>query len=193
MTRFLLAASGLAFLIAAAPVRAAEPPLELKLVAGKATYAWPYTAAPKEFDAHLQDLVARHKKKENVKFPDPPGIDLVLRITNTGKENRTIHVGGDPNQWTFTLKGPGVVEVVPRLAFTTDFRSAKPVVLEPGKSHDIPVKKLADGFRGGSRYLYPTAPGEYTLSATYLLAAGEGAKGETLTAAAIKITFEDKK
>ena len=185
-----LAASGLVFLAAAA--QSADPPLELKLVAAKATYPWPYTAPPKEFDAHLQDLLAKHKKGENVQFPAPPEIDLVLKITNTGKEARTIHVGGDSNQWTLTLKGPGVVDVSPRLAFTTDFRGPKEVVLEPGKSHEIPVKKLADGFRGGSRYIYPTTPGEYTLSATYLLAAGAGAKGQTLASEAVKITIEDK-
>ena len=191
MRHLVLAASGLVFLAAAA--NAAEPPLELKIVASKANFAWPYTAPPKEFDAHLQELLAKHKKGEVVEFPGPPDVHLTLKITNTGKENRTVHVGGDPNQWTLTLKGPGVVEVSPRLAFTTDFRAAKAVVLEPGKSYDIPVKKLADGFRGVSRYIYPTAPGEYTLSATYLLAAGDGAKGETLKAAEIKITFEDKK
>jgi len=173
MRHLVLAASGLVILAAAASVSAAEP-LELKLVANKATYAWPYTAPPKEFDAKLQDLLAKHKKGEAVEFPGPATVDLVLRITNTGKENRTIRVDGDPNLWTFTLKGPGVIEVSPRLAFTTDFRGPKPVVLEPGKSHEIPVKRLADGFRGGSRYIYPTAPGEYTLSATYLLAGAVG-------------------
>jgi len=194
MYRSLVAASGLLFLAAAAPsTRAAEPPLELKLVAAKAAYPWPYPSAPKEFDARLQELIGKQKNQEAVEFPAPPTVDLVLKITNPAKEARTIHVGGDPNQWTLTLKGPGVVTVEPRLAVTTDFRSPKEVVLEPGKAYDIPVRKLADGFRGAGRYLYPTAPGEYTLSATYLLATADGAKGMTLTSEAIKVTFEDKK
>ena len=173
---------------------AAEPPLELKLVATKATYPWPYAAPPKPFDANLQDLLAKHKKGENVEFPAPPAVEFVLKITNTGKEARTIHVEGRPERVALTLKGPGVVEVSPRLAFTTDFRSPKAVVLEPGKSHEIPIKKLADGFRGASRYVYPTAPGEYTLKATYLLATAERVRrGTTLTSDEIKITFEDKK
>lgn len=194
MKHVLLAASGLLGMAAAAPTaHAAEPPMELKLLAAKAAYPWPYPDTAKEFDTRVQDLIGKQKKGEAVEFPAPPAVDLVLQITNPGKEARTIHVGGDPNQWTLTLKGPGVVVVEPRLAFTTDLRMPTTVVLEPGKSHDIPVKKLADGFRGAGRYLYPTAPGEYTLTATYLLATADGAKGTTLTSDAVKITVADKK
>jgi hypothetical protein len=193
MTRTLLtAACGLALL--AGPVAAQEKaPVEMKLVLKKDSYPWPYAQGPKEFEAHLKDLLKRRKMLEEVRFPAPPAIDLVLQITNTGKEKVTIYIEGDPNLLTLTLKGPGVVAVDPGFAFTAELRPAKPTELEPGKSVEVPVKYLADGFRRSSRYIYPTAAGEYTLSATYQLATRDGGKGAVLKGGEVKLKFEDKK
>ncbi len=183
----------LALLALTSPVLAAEKDLTLEVVANKKSYAWPFALVPKEFDAHLLELLAKQKKGEAVEFPKPAAVDLTLRITNSGKEAVTIHVGGDPNVFKFTLKGPGVIEANPMRAFTADFRNPMAVALEPGKSHDIPVTSLADGFRGASRFVYPTAPGEYKLSATYQLVTEAGQKGPLLEAKPIDIAIEEPK
>jgi hypothetical protein len=186
------AACGLAFL--AGPAWAGEKTtLELKLVANKEAVPWPHEQRPKDFDASLQDLIQKKKKGEAVRLPPPPAVDLLLRITNTGKEKTTVYVDGDPNVTTLTVKGPGVVTVEPGLATTAEFRTPRAVVLQPGKSHDIPAKQLADGFRGAGRYVYVTAPGEYTITATYQLATAEGAKGPVLKSGEVKVRIEDPK
>jgi len=186
------AACGLALL--AGPAAAEDKmPIELKLVLKKESYDWPYGRGPKEFEAALQDLQKRRKQGEAVQFPSPPALDLALQITNPGTEKTTIYTEGDANVLTLTLKGPGVVTIEPGLAVTTELREPKATVLEPGKSVEIPVKNLADGFRRVGRYLYPTAPGEYTLSASYQLATHEGAKGPLLQSGEVRFKVEDKK
>jgi hypothetical protein len=160
-------------------------PLELKIVVKKETVAWPYELGPKEFEAKLNQGI---KNKER-NLPKPPAVDLVLTITNTSKEKMTIHVEGDANTLTLTLKGPGVVTANTGGAFTTDFRFPRSVDLEAGKSFEIPVKSLADGFRRASRYLYPTAPGDYTITATYQLATADGGKGAVLKSGEAKLTI----
>lgn len=193
MNRLALAAAcGLALL--AGPARAEEKTtLELKLVANKEAVPWPYGQSPKEFEASLQQLVEKKKKGEAVRYPAPPAVDVVLRITNTGKDKTTVYVDGDANVFTLTVKGPGVVTVEPGLPTTADFRAPKAVVLEPGKGHDIPVKQFADGFRQVGRYVYVTAPGDYTIAATYQLTTAEGAKGPVLKSGEVKVRIEEPK
>ena len=65
-------------------------------------------------------------------------------------------------------------------------------MLEPGKSHEIPVKLLADGRRGIARLVFWTGPGEYKLSAKYTLSDAKGGKGTELTSEPVKITITDK-
>jgi hypothetical protein len=192
MSRFLAAAAcglGLFGSVAAED----KMPVELKLVLRKETYGWPYAQGSKEFEARLQDLQKSRKQGKEARFPDPPALDLVLQITNTGTEKTTVYVEGDANLLTLILKGPGVVTVEPGLVSTTELREPKATVLEPGKSVEIPVRKLADGFRRASRYLYPTAPGEYTLSATYQLTTAAGAKGPLLKSGEVKFKIDEKK
>jgi hypothetical protein len=170
-----------------------KAPVEMTLVLNKDTYAWPYEKDPKAFEASLQDLLKRRKMLEEVRFPAPPAIDLVLKLTNKGKERVTVYIDGDVNVLTLQLKGPGVVTVDPGFTFTAELRPPKPTDIEPGQSVDVPVKYLADGFRRMSRYVYPTAAGEYTLSATYQLATPDGAKGPVVKGNEVKLKFEDKK
>ena len=122
----------------------------------------------------------------------PPAIDAVLEIRNTGKTEWVVLVGGDANVMMLNLKGPGVIDLTPQLAFTADFRLPKEVRIEAGKAYEIPLKQLSDGFRGASHYLYWTQPGEYTLSATYQLANPDGAKGQVLTSAPVKLKAVEK-
>ena len=57
----------------------------------------------------------------------------------------------------------------------------------------MPVNRLADGFRGASRLLFFTSPGDYTLKATYQLADAEGKKGVILKTDAVKFKVEEPK
>lgn len=190
MTRAALTVACALSVLAAPAARADEKePLELKLVLKKDKYDWPYDLAPADLEAKLKEAA----KKKGAGLPRPPAVDLVLRITNAGKEKVTVYVNGDPNTYTLTLKGPGVQTATPLLAFTADFKFPKPIGLEPGKSHDVPVKALSDGFRGASRYVFPTAPGEYTLSATYQLSDRDGGKAAVLQGNEVKLTIEKPK
>jgi hypothetical protein len=103
----------------------------------------------------------------------------------------TIYVGGDTNAYTFELTGgAGSVAMGSGLAFTADFRFPLAVTLAPGKAHEIAVKQLSDGSRGAARNVYWTGPGEYKLSAKYLLATKDGEKGAELKSEAVKIAVE---
>lgn len=184
----------LAMLLPVATMRGADDaPLTLKLVAKKDKYAWDRDRAPKEFHAAIVDAIKQTKDGKIVQFPPASSVDFVLQITNTSKKAVPINVQGDVNVFTLELKGPSVLTAMPPIAFTADFKMPKQVVIEAGKTYDIPVQKLTDGFRGASRYIYFTAPGEYTLSATYQLATAEGEKAGLLKSEAIKIVVEEPK
>lgn len=169
-----------------------QPPVTLELVAKTAKYTFNGGGkTPAEFKKHLEGMATAQKQGQPVRPPQPPAVDLALKLTNTTKSDVTIYVGGDSNSYTFELTGgSGAVAVDSGLAFTEEFRSPKSVILAPGKSHEIPVKRLADGHRGAGRYVYWTGPGEYKLSAKYVLANADGRKGAELTSEPIKITVE---
>jgi hypothetical protein len=193
MKRFLFAAVVLAFAtVARAEDKKPDGPITLKLVAKKDKYKLEAAGQTAEaYKKHLEDLAKKIAKGEPVPAPAPPAVDLVLVLTNTSKEDVTIYVGGDPNIYTFELTGgTGSVTMTPLAAFTAEFRIPKPVTLAPGKSHEIVVTKLADGMRGGSRFVYWTGPGEYKLTAKYQLADKQGGKGTELTSEPVKITVE---
>lgn len=185
-----------ALLCAQEPKEGSKPMLgvSLEVVAKKNVYIFEGGGkSPAEYKQHLEAIAARLKKGDLVDPPKPLNVDLVLRLINTTQEPITIHVGGDPNIYTFTLSGgAGVVTMNNPVAFTTDFRLPKPVTLAPGKSYEIHVPVLADGHRGLSRLLFWTGPGEYTLSAEYTLADAEGQKTAVIKSAPVKITVQAK-
>src|SRR4051794_3131884 len=89
-----------------------QGPLELRVVAKKATYTWDGGGkSPKEFRKMLDEFVEAQKKQPNfggaVLPAQPPVVELALEITNKGMEDVTVYVGGDTNVYTFDLKGPG--------------------------------------------------------------------------------------
>lgn len=179
-------------LFLAAPLMAADKvAVELKLTFKKETIAWPYEVGPKDLEAKLLEAT---QKKEGGPLPAPPTVDAVLTIKNNGGETLTLHVEGDANTLTLFLKGPGVTTAATRAAFTTDLKLPKAVELEPGKTFEVPLTKLSDGFRRASRNVYPTQPGEYTLSATYQLSTAEGGKGDVLKSneATLKVSEPSK-
>lgn len=144
-----------------------KAPVELKVVAKTAKYKFDGGGkTAEEYKKHLEDLAAKAKAGELVQPPKALAVDLVLTLTNTTKNDITIYVGGDTNQYTFGLTGgAGVVAMQNPVAFTADFKLPKAVTLAQGKSHEIPVKAFADGMRGFSRLVFWTGPGEYKLTA----------------------------
>ena len=170
-------------------------PLELKIIAKKDAYTLDTGGkTSKEYHKMLEDIAAAIKKGGLAPQPPRPAmIDLVLQVTNTSKGDVTINVEGDTNVVTLDVKGPGVIDLRPQLAFTADFRLPKPLKLEAGKTYEIPVKALSDGFRGSSRWIYWTEPGDYTISATFQLAGAEGGKGPLLKSEPIKVKVAEKK
>jgi hypothetical protein len=195
--KWLVLSAGLALALctpAHAEDKKAEGPVTLKLVAKKNKYKFDGGGkTPAEYKKELEELAGKAKKGERVSPPKPPAVDLVLEVTNTSKEEVTVHVGGDPNVYTFELTGgAGEVAMGSGLAFTREFRLPKAVTLAPGKSYDIPVNQLSDGLRGRARYVYWTGPGEYKLSATYTLADPNGGKGARLRSEPVTITVTEK-
>lgn len=179
---------------AAADARAEDKgALQLKVVAKKDSYPWGRDASPKDLKKTLEDAAAALKNGGDPgDLPKPPAVDLALRITNVGTEDATICVEGTSNIYELTVKGPGVIDLKPRLAFPAIFRLPRAVTLAPGKSHEIPVKQLSDGRMGVSRWVYWTEPGEYTVAATYQLADATGGKGALLKSEPVKIAVEGK-
>jgi hypothetical protein len=171
-----------------------DGPVVLKVVSKKDKYIFDGGGkTPKEYKAHLEDVAAQIAAGKDVKPPKPQEVDLVLQLENTSKGNVTVYIGGDPNVYTFDLSGgAGVVTMTNPVAFTLELRLPKPVVIEPGKTHDIPVKMLTDGLRGMSRLVFWTGPGEYTLVAKYTLANQDGDKVAELKSEPIKIKVEEK-
>jgi len=172
--------------------------LELKVAAKEKSYTLDTGGKTKEdYKKDLEKIAEEQKKKKGDfggNLPKSPSVDLVVSVVNTGKEDVTVYVGGDSNLLLFTLKGPGALTLEGQRAFTADFRGSKGIKLEAGKSYDIPVKVLMDGFRGAGRNLYWTDAGEYTLSATYQLASNtDGGRGPLLKSDAVKLTVTEKK
>jgi hypothetical protein len=175
---------------------AKDGPVELKLIAKKDRYAWDGGGlTPAEFRKQLDKLAEDQKNKKGGLGPLPsaPAVDLLLQITNTSKDDVTVHVGGTANVWTFELKGPGVVTLVNTAPMPAIIILPRAVTLKPRESFDVPVKKLMDGRRGASRLLYWTEPGEYTLSATYQLTDAKGTATQLLKSETVKITVEMSK
>jgi hypothetical protein len=174
-----------------------EVPVEARLVAKKATYTLDLGGkTAKEFQKLIADA------EDTGRYPPPPAVELVLELRNTSAKDVQIWVSGDPTQVLLDLKGPGAVNVAAKMAFTLEFRVPKAMTLAPGKSHTIAIPKLQYGFRGLANLSYWTAPGEYTLTASFQTAiapAPPGVKPEpdgfgkvTLTSAPVKIKVEAK-
>ncbi len=196
MTRLLLAQVFTLAVAVVAPARDEKPagPVALTLAAKTDTYT--FDGGGKTAAEYKKELEATAKALEAGERATPPkalAIDLVLRLTNTSKEDVTIYVGGTPNTHTFELTGgAGVVTMRNPIAFPAIFILPKAVTLAPGQSHEVPVKTLADGRRGLARLVFWTGPGEYKLAAKYTLSDARGGKGPELTSEPVKITVTDK-
>jgi hypothetical protein len=171
-----------------------EGPVVLAVVAKSDSYK--FESGGKTADEYKKELEATAKALENGQRATPPKaltVDLVLRLTNTSKDEVTIHVGGTANVYTFELSGgAGVVTMRNPVAMPAIVRLPQAVTLAPGKSHEIPVTSLSDGRRGLARLVFWTGPGEYKLSAKYILSDAKGGKGTELASEPVKFIVADK-
>lgn len=165
--------------------------LTLKLIAKQDTYV--LDRGGKTADEYKKMLDELADPKAKGMLPKPPIVDFVLEVKNTSKQPVSIYVGGDPNVYVFDLKGPAVFSVNPRLAMTLEFRIPMEKKLDAGQTYEIPVKLLADGARGVSRWLYWMEYGAYTIGAAYQLSDKDGGKGQVLKAEPVKITIVQPK
>ncbi|MFB3893488.1 MAG: hypothetical protein ACE15C_15855 [Phycisphaerae bacterium] len=138
-------------------------PLEARLILKKDKY----TLAPdKSGEAYARMLkVARGV---GARPPVPPAVDMTFELTNTGKGALTVPLDSDLAGLELKLEGPGAVTIPYSQVRTMEFRMGKPAKIEPGKSITIPIAKLLFGVRGDSDAAYWTAPGTYTLTASYI-------------------------
>ena len=189
----------LAILFALAGVASADDkaagPITLSVVSKKDKYAFDGGGkTPAEYKAQLEETAKKLEKGEPATPPKALPVDLALVLNNNSKEDVTVFVGGDTNVYTFELTGgAGAVAMNNPVAFTADFRLPKAVTIAAGKTHEVPVKLLADGQRGLSRLVFWTGPGEYTLTAKYRLAKNQdGEPGEELKSEPAKMVVGEK-
>lgn len=169
-------------------------PLVLKVELKKDKYEFDAGGkTAKEFKTELEDLAKKQENKERINPPKALPVDLVLKLENTSKEGVTVFVNGTANIYTLDLAGgAGVVTLHNPAPMPALIRLPKAVTIEPGKSYEIPVTALADGKRNISRFIYWTGPGEYTLTAKYLLLDQKGAKTGELKSESVKINVVEK-
>jgi hypothetical protein len=169
-------------------------PIVLKVVSKKNKYVFDGGGkSPKEYKEELEGIAKKLEKGQRATPPKPIAVDLVLQLENTSKEAVTVHLGGDPNVYTFELTGgAGVVTMPNPVPMTLEFRLPKAVTIEAGKTHEIPVKAFADGGRGISRLVFWTGPGDYSLTAKYKLTDKDGGNPKELKSEPIKIVVAEK-
>jgi hypothetical protein len=178
-----------------------DPPgavVEARLVAKKDSYTLELGGkTAEEFRTQLKDA------ETTGAYPPAPKLELMLEFTNTSDKEVQIQVGGTRNVLTLDLKGTGAETVVMKNRATPKFiLLSKTLTLAPGKSESVPINSLAFGMRNLTHAAYWTAPGEYTLSASYQTALapapngardmGNGFGAVTLTTAPITIKVEAK-
>jgi RNA polymerase sigma-70 factor (ECF subfamily) len=176
-----------------APKPAPKPAgVELKLVAKKTDYVLNTGGRTvQEYQKLLTDFLKRKPNPANpvADLPaEPPQVDLVLQFVNNAKKDVTLFLEGDGNARVLTLRGPGVVALQNPGPFTLELRLPRPVTLAPGDSYSLPIRQLFDGMRWRGRAIYWTAPGDYTLTASYGLSDQQGGPGARLQSQPIKLT-----
>jgi hypothetical protein len=139
-------------------IEAEKSPLEAKLVAKTETYKLAKDQSGKEFADKL-------KSPDLKEAPEPPKVDLVLKLTNPTDKPVTVVLGADSGALDLKLEGPGAVTIEARKIFTREFRGGKETTIEAGKTLEIPISELKFGFRGVAQHAYWTEPGEYKILA----------------------------
>jgi hypothetical protein len=124
--------------------------------------------------------------------PKAPKVWLDLEIKNASKNARTFYFGNDSSQVMLDLAGPGAETLSPMIMMSMEFRMGKPVTLQPGQTHRIPIRSLSFGQRGVSKRAYWTQAGTYELTASYCMVTERGGGGRVvITAAPVKLEVFD--
>ncbi len=162
-------------------------PTEMKgLAAALVAKTTEYVLDPAYAESGFEKELKQGKGKE----PDPPAVDLELVLTNTGTEPIEIRPGNDGQILELTLEGPGAVTCQRRLRLTANFLMGEPLVIAPGGSHALPIKRLAFGMRGISKYAYWTKAGNYKLGALLRLPEPNAGKFALAKPIALRIVAE---
>jgi len=154
---------------AGARAGALDPPLRLRLTAGRTTYQ--LVDGGKRLRKKLDDF-RREQAKDGAGPPvnrrlEPLAVDLTLRISNVTTEDVTFRNYGDERtDFSFELKGPGVVVLTPAPIHTLELCMSPPTRLAPGHAKRVRLTQLTYGFRG-AQHAYWTVPGRYTLRAIF--------------------------
>jgi hypothetical protein len=161
---------------------AAPITLEAKLILGKDTYTITPAQAGEEFRRRIQ------AGARGAAMPAPPDVDMTLELKNTGTSPVVFAVDSDASSVNLQLAGTGAVTADSNMAMTMEFRLGRPMSVEPGQTHTIPIKSLRFGVRGISKMAYWTEPGEYTLTASFTThPPNQSDRQVTFTAPAVKI------
>jgi hypothetical protein len=166
---------------AAEDAKPPAPTIVAKLVLKTDTYR---IDPAQEGDAFVRKL--RELSRRGELLPEPPAVEMTFTLTNTGARPVTINLGGDASRLDLKLEGPGAITVPSNHARTMEFRVGRDVAIEPGKSLEIPVKRLWHGERGNANASYWTTRGEYLLTASYTSTIEED-RTATFTAPAVKV------
>ena len=142
-------------------------PLKATLELKQTTFVLPRDKAGRAWQRRLEATA-----RQGGQLPDPPAIELVLRIRNESKESITFQMGHPLGGMDLVLNGPGARKFARPIAMTgpvTTIRST----LGPGESMTVSVDALRCGFAEAT-HLYWTRPGVYTLQAEYAMADAQG-------------------
>ena len=107
---------------------------------------------------------------ELVKVPNGVTLNMTLRLTNNTEQVTQVNsdIYCDVARVDVSVTGPGVYRI-PQWQFiqTTDWQVGEIKNLQPGQSHDIPIKRLVFGYRGMSGDWAVTEPGEHEITVKY--------------------------
>lgn len=125
------------------------------------------------YDKRIPDLKATLQTgKQTYTVGQTDGLDLTFVLTNTSvREPREFrNVDSSLCLLDLTLEGPGAhSEQIVKTAESTRILMGKVIRLEPGQSYKIPVTNLKYGDEYSLHQWKWTRPGEYTLTAAYVI------------------------
>jgi len=138
-------------------------PLEAKIVVKKDTYTLDLNG--KTADQFETQVKQQAQNRDGNSLPAPL-VDLVFELRNTSNKELTIEVVSMTAP-SLQLKGPGAIEGMYTGAVPYVVLVPRPVKIPAGQTWSYPIRNLQSGFYGSLSYW--TKPGEYTLTASYVL------------------------
>jgi hypothetical protein len=130
------------------------------------------------------------KKEKTGQLPEPPEVNLGLKITNTTSRELQVWIDGPQTELRLDLHGPGALPLVSRQ--TTD-SPAQSITLAPGEHYSLPIVRLAERASWKPRFWYWTEPGTYSLTGrltTIVTSPGSGSRRVTILSDPITIQVE---